>query len=108
MTIQSFFDQTIVARRLKTSSGYKKSFQATATADVHVQDIGSQARQRLGILDQRLWVMYISIDDAYQPAGGDQITGDDGKIYKVIDVTRKDYQFGINQYTEVILAEYNE
>lgn len=108
MGIKRFFDETITVRRLKTVSGNKRSFQSTATAECHIQDISNEARQRLGILEQRSWIAYFDIEGSYQPKIGDQITDDDGLIYKVIDVTKKDYSFGINQHIEVVLVEYNE
>ena len=39
MAISHFFNKSIVVRRLSAVSGYKKSFVATGTVDVHIQKI---------------------------------------------------------------------
>ena len=106
MGIKRFFDETITVRRLKTVSGNRQAFQTTATAECHIQSISSEARQRLGILEQRSWIAYFDVEGIYQPKVGDKITDEDAINYKVIDITKKDYAFGINQYIEVILVEY--
>ncbi len=107
LSIKRFFDRTVTAQKLKTVSGNKKRFQTTATADCHIQALDRQAKQQMGIVEDKAWVVYFDIDQEYIPATGDQITDDDGVVYKVIDVTKKDYSFGINQHIEVIMTEYN-
>lgn len=108
MTIQHFFDNTITIRRLKTVSGNKRSYVATATADCHFQDMDVEARKVAGIVEDRAWIGWFSSDIDYIPQIGDHVTDHTGKIYKVIDVTNKDYTFGINQHIEIVMVDYYE
>lgn len=103
-SIQRFFDQSVVVRRLKTSSGYKKTFQGTATVEGHIQELDQRARQLMGILEEKAWEAWFDPDIDIRE--GDRITGDDGKIYTVREVVKKDY--GVNQHLQVILQEQND
>ena len=102
-TIRRFFDRNVTVRRLRTVSGDRKAFQATATVEGHVQDLGGAARQRLGIVEDRAWEAWFDLDADVEE--GDEITDNRGTVYHVREVTRKDY--GANQHLEVILAEPN-
>lgn len=104
MSIDRFFDETIVIRRFKTLSGNKKIYQATATVEAHIQEASPDARQVLGILEERAWVAWMPIESEIEE--GDRVYGADGKVYQVREKTIKDY--GINQHTEVLLQEQNE
>ena len=103
MGITRFFDESIVIRRLKTVSGSRKAFQATATVEAHVQEASPEARQALGILEERAWVAWMPEDAEIEE--GDRVEGADGKIYNVREITLKDY--GINRHKEVLLEEQN-
>ncbi len=103
MSISRFFDESITIRRLKTISGNKKAFQSTATVEAHIQESSPEARQILGILEERAWVAWMSEDADINE--GDEVTGADGKLYHVREVTLKDY--GINRHKEVLLQEQN-
>lgn len=103
MSISRFFDENIVIRRLKTISGQRKSFQATATVEAHIQESSPEARQILGILEERAWVAWMAEESEIEE--GDQVTGADGKVYHVREITIKDY--GINRHREVLLVEQN-
>ena len=104
MSILRFFDQDIVVRRLRDVDSTRSSFQATATADGHIQSLSREARQALGILEERAWIAWFREDADIKE--GDRLTDKDGDDYQVREVTTKDY--GINQHKEVILAEINE
>lgn len=109
MAVRRFFDKEITVRRLKTVSGSKKAFQSTATTECHIQDIDRQSKMQMGIVQDRAWIGYFSADeDEYTPTIGDQLTDENNMVYKIIDVTKKDYSFGINQHIEAILVEYSE
>jgi len=101
MSIRRFFDQNVVVRRLKTSVGRRKSFQSTATVEGHIQGLDDEARQRLGIIEEKGWKAWFAVDADVNE--GDEILGDDGKTYEVREVVIKDY--GTNQHKEVILME---
>jgi hypothetical protein len=102
--IKDFFGKTVVVRRLRTVSGYKKSFRATATCDCAIQDMDILERTQRGIVGSRSWVAYFDIDQDLRE--GDSITDSNSTLYKVREVTKKDY--GINQHLEVVLEEYND
>lgn len=103
MGIQRFFDQDIVVKRLSTVSGYKKAFQSTATVEGCIQSLDREARQALGIIEEKGWKAWFPVDVDINEQ--DTITDEDGVEYKVREIVKKDY--GINQHLEVILMEQN-
>ncbi len=105
MGINRFFDQDVVVRRLKDISGDKESFAATATVGAHIQGLDDEARQRLDISEERAWKAWFDVDvDLIE---GDIIVDESGVEYEVREITRKNYSFGVNQHTEVVLMEQN-
>ena len=104
MSIKSFFTKKIVVRRLSTVSGMKKAFQSTATVDGAIQEMDRQARQKLGIIEERAWYAWFDINENILE--GDTLVDENGKRYKVIETTKKDY--GVNQHMQVIMQEANE
>lgn len=103
MSILRFFNENIVVRRLRDIDSTRKSFQATATADGHIQELSAEGRQAAGIVEERGWRAWFR-DDA-DVNEGDRLTDEAGVIYSVREVTLKDY--GINQHKEVVLVEFN-
>jgi len=106
MTIRRFFDKEVVVQRLKVISGYKKTFQSTATVDGHIQALDDTARQVLGIVEEKAWKAWFDVDTDIQEH--DRITDEDGNVYVVREVVKKDYGFGTNVHLEAILEEQNE
>ena len=104
MSIHRFFTKQVIIRRLKDVSGRKKAFSSTATVSGHIQELGREARQRIGIIEERAWIAWFVLEADIKE--GDQAIDEYGTIYKVKEVTKKDY--GINQHLEVILEEPNE
>jgi len=107
MSVRRFFVDTVTIRRYRTVSGHRKAFQATATVDVHIQALDRESRSLIDTNQDRVWVAYFDAE-GFEISIGDQVEDKDGNIYKVIEYTPKDYQFGINRYKEVILVEYND
>lgn len=103
MSLYGLFDDTITVRRLKDQGGSYSSFQATATVDCTIQALGAEARQVIGILDEKAWRAWLREDSTI--AEGDRITDQNGKVYEVREVVTKDY--GINRHKEVLLEELN-
>lgn len=101
LDITRFFDRDVVVRRLRTTTGDKKAYSATATVDGHIQEMDGQARQQQGIVEARAWQAWFDLDDDVDE--GDELTDELGNRYHVISVTRKDY--GTNQHLEVIMTE---
>lgn len=102
--IHKFFTKTISIKRLATVSGYKKSFQTTGTFLGHLQELDQEAAERLGIIEERAWIVWCDIDE--DVTEGDLLTDPSGMEYKVKEITKKDY--GINQHLQLILYEPNE
>lgn len=106
MSVNRFFTTLFVVRRFRTISGNREALQATATVDLHVQSLDREARTRLGISEERIWVGYFDAE-GFDIEAEDVLYNADGRAYKVIEVIDKTYSFGINQHREVLLAEYN-
>lgn len=107
MTLMNYLDKTVVVSRLKTVSGNRRGFNTTATVDIHVQEMDQEAIRELDMVQSRAWIGYFSINDAESIKEEDQITLD-GKTYKVISKTDKDYGFSSNQHVEIIFTEYTK
>ena len=105
-TIERFFDQAIVIQRMKATSGNKRTHQATATSDGHIQSLDERARQALGVLDQKAWKAWFPVE--LDVREGDRLVDGHSRTYTVQEVVEKDYAFGINQHIECILVEWNE
>lgn len=103
MSITRFFNEDIVIRRMRDIDSTRRSWQATATADGHIQELSGEARQALGFNEERAWRAWFREDADVEE--GDQLTAEDGTIYHVREVTLKDY--GINRHKEVTLVEFN-
>jgi len=103
MSIHRFFTKQVVIRRLSTISGRKKAFQSTATVDCHIQEMSKEARQRLGIIEERAWNLWADIDSNILE--GDTMIDENDIEYTVREITKKDY--GVNEHLQVILEEAN-
>ena len=104
MSIQRFFNQSILIKRLGTVSGYKKAFQSTATVDGHIQEMDRTAAEKVGIVEQRAWISWFEPDCIIKE--GDIVEDEHGTQYRVTEITLKDY--GVNMHKQVILMEPNE
>lgn len=104
MTIARFFDRNVIVKRLRDGVNNRQSFQATATVEGHIQELGAEAGQLINAVTGRAWEAWFELDAPIQE--GDRIQDARGVNYYVKEVTRKDY--GINQHLEVILTEHNE
>lgn len=102
-SITHLFNHSLIVSRLRTLSGHKKAFQSTATIDGMLQEKYQEANPRLGIIESRMFVAYVDIEE--NVLEGDRISHR-GKLYQVREVTRKDY--GINTHLQLILEEANE
>lgn len=107
MGIRHFFDREVVVYRLRDTTGDKQAVSSTATADCHIQELDAETRQALGMLEERAWIAYF--DEDADVKEGDILTDQKtGTEYRVIDVTLKDYEFGINQHLEVRMVLYSD
>lgn len=104
MAIQRFFDNTVVVRRLKVTSGKKRGFSSTATVDGAIQELDSRARAEIGIVESKAWIAWFAEDDDIEE--GDELIGPNG-TYTAVEVVTKDYGYGINRHKQVIMTEKN-
>lgn len=104
MNIHHFFTQDIVVRRLSVVSGSKKAFGSTATVDGHIQEMSRTAREKLGIIEDRAFIGWFDVDEDITE--GDILVDEHGTLYKVTEVTRKDY--GVNEHLQVVMLEASE
>lgn len=105
MTIRRFFDKQVIIKRLKTISGNRKNFVATATAEGAIQELDREGRVKLGLVnEERIWIGWFDLDEDIHE--GDTITDEQGVRYNVREVTRKDY--GANQHLQILMAEHND
>lgn len=100
-TIQRFFDQNVVVKRMKDIGGVGRRLQSTATVEGHIQAASIQTRQALGIIEERAWVGWFDVDTNI--VEDDVIYDEAGTRYQVREITRRAY--GINQHLEVVLME---
>ena len=61
MSIHTLFTDQAIVQRLKTSSGYRKQYISTTTAQVNIQPVGQSERQGLPNVDSKDYVMYCDI-----------------------------------------------
>lgn len=104
MSIEHFFNKSIVIRRLSAISGYKKNYVATATIEAHIQKITNEATfAAFGILGatHKAWCDLDSV-----VAEGDKEIDPDGNEYEVVAVNQQD--FGGQPHLEVILKKFND
>lgn len=105
MSIHRFFDKDVEVRRLRSTGGDKIGYSSTATVDGHIQELDAEARQMLGIIEERAWQAWFDVDTDIKEQ--DRIVDENGTVYVVREITKKDYAFGINTHLDVLLYEEN-
>lgn len=70
--IHIYLDDQLTVRRLKTVSGNRKSFQATATVWGDVQEIGAEEAEAIGLHATRAFKIYVDIYEDVK--SGDKLT----------------------------------
>lgn len=104
MSIHSFFTRQIIVRRERDITGTeKRNLQATATVEGYYNDLDLRERNLLGILTERAWKFWFPLEEDIK--GGDILEDENGKQYKVIEITKHD--IGINEHLEVLTTEHN-
>jgi len=104
MSIQRFFDKSIIIRRLAVVSGNKKKFVSTGTIDAHIQRIRDEDVFRMYGVTEATHKAWVDLDDDIQE--GDKAIDSDGNEYDVVMVNERD--FGHNVHKEVILKRYGD
>ena len=104
--INRFFDEDLTVTRLSSTGGKKIGYAEVATVRGHIQELDADARQVLGVVEERAWHAWLGVDtDVVEQ---DRITDEGGMVYVVREITKKDYQFGNNVHLEILLQEQNE
>ena len=101
MAIHKFFDKSVTVRRFTNIGGYKQSFTATATVEMHIQASadakGSLVQGQFG----RLYAAWCDLSAPIYIEEGDIVTDAAGRDFEVKTINRRD--FGINQHQEIIM-----
>lgn len=104
--LASFFNKSVIVRRLKTSSGSKKSFLATATADTHyqnIQDEDSLVKEGVPSKSYKAW-----FDPGEDIQSGDELQDAvSGTRFRVVQVENISDGFGLEaEHLEVIMTKH--
>jgi hypothetical protein len=105
MSIRRFFTKQLVVRKLKATTGYKKTYRATATVEGHVQKADNEQVQMIGGIYGQTYIGWLPLDLGFTPEPDDRITDHQGRIFMVKTVEKWD--FGINQHYEMWMELYN-
>lgn len=103
MSVEHYFNTSIVIRRLATVSGGKKNFVATGTVDAYIRqtsDLPSSAGS-YGVTEVS-HKAYVDINSNIQR--GDKVTDSNGVIYNVESINEKGRGIAMNEHLEVYLS----
>lgn len=104
--LSRFLNKSVVVRRLRTTSGSKTAFYATATADCEIQNIDDvQTNSMQGIASKTYKAWFDQEEDIRE---GDVLTDQaTNRKYKAIGVERIGQGLGLqSEHLEVILTKY--
>lgn len=87
--MREHYERLIKVKRLKTTSGSKKEYVATATADCAIQPLGKSGSQFDSGVFGKEYVAYCDADVPVEK--GDMVTDDNGVKYSVMEVVVRDY-----------------
>lgn len=109
--LKRFLTDTVIVRRLKTTSGNKKAFEATATVVCNIQSYGFQARQKMEGVNGKLYKAWFEANQDIQE--NDQLqkvnATNNGPKYRVLEVERLGQGLGLmSEHLEIIMMEYND
>lgn len=103
----TFQNTTVTVRRLKVTSGNKRQFYATATADGNIQNMDPSEQDPLQGVAKKQYVGYFDIDTDIRE--GDRLTEDaTGRIYIVISTEKIGEGLGLAvDHLEVIMQKHS-
>lgn len=106
--LANFFNKTIYVRRLRTTSGNKKAYYATGTAEgtyQNVDDISNPQLEGIGAKNYRAW---FDVDTDIKE--GDQLIDSiTGKKFRVIAVEKQGEGMGLStEHLEVEMSMYSK
>jgi hypothetical protein len=103
MAIQRFFTESITISRLSPTEGNKIAYGEVGTVRGHIQALADEARQALGIIQEKAWKAWVPVDADVEE--NDTLTDEGGQVYKIREIVTKDYSFAANKHKELILME---
>lgn len=105
MTIGHLYNRKFIIRTLKDTGGVKSQLYATATVDGHYQRL-DESTQSVAVqvygATHKMWC-----DISEKVKDGDQVEDEDGNIYQVVAVIKKEPDIAINEHLEVLLRLYS-
>ena len=87
--MRDHYHNTIKVKRLKTLSGNKRNYVATATADASIQPLGKNSQDFDKGMFGTKYVAYC--DDAVPAQKGDLVTDENGNKYTIEAIVVRDY-----------------
>lgn len=105
MTIGHLFNRQFIIRTLKDIGGIKNQLYATATFDAHYQRLDENTQSVAVQLYGATHKMWCDISETVKD--GDQVEDDEGNIYQIVAVIKKEPSLAINEHLEVLLRLYN-
>lgn len=104
MSIEHYFNKSIIIKRVRDTSGIKATPYATATFDAHIQRVGDTndvVAMNFGAT-HKAWC-----DIASDVKDGDKVVDPRGNIYDVVAVTDEGEDIAMNEHKEVMLRIYD-
>jgi len=104
MSIERYFNKSIIIKRWKDQGGIKSSHVATGTIDAHLQRAGDEndiVAMQVGAT-HKAWV-----DIGQDVKDGDRVVDARGNEYDVVAVTDEGEDTAINEHKEVMLRIYD-
>lgn len=84
----TLYDKIVKIKRLKNQSGNRRGFVATATGDASIQPLADEPSELVEGQFATLYVAFVEVDLPAQ--AGDQVTDQEGNVYIVKDVHKRD------------------
>lgn len=97
--MMNHYDNILIVKRLKATTGNRQSYIATATADAHLQPLGKNGQQLQDGVFGSFYVAYVEADVCVSK--GDRVEDEEGNAYEVSEILRHD--FGAFPYKELVL-----
>lgn len=103
-----FLNKTVVVRRLRTVSGNRRAYYATATVDCEYQNIDDVQFNSLEGIAAKTYKAWFPPEENIRE--GDQLTDEEtGKRFKVLTVERLGQGMGLQaEHIEIIMSKFTE
>jgi len=104
--LSRFLNKSVVVRRLRTTTGNKRAFYATATVECEIQNIDDVQINSMQGIASKTYKAWFDPEQTIQE--GDVLTDQGtGKKYRVIGVERLGQGLGLQaEHLEIIMTKY--